>query len=185
MGGVGTQVALLRVRTLGDPILRSASAPVATFDDEFESFIQDMFDTMDDAPGVGLAAPQVGRAVRAFVYDARDEDEPARGAMINPTIVWMSEDTEEMEEGCLSIPDTYFPVERARAVRVEAVDLRGAPITAAAEGFLARIFQHEIDHLAGVLFIDRLAPELRKEAMRMLRDQDFGMAPPPRPRRAL
>lgn len=178
-------MALLRLRTLGDPILRSPSAEVTTFDADLASFADDMLETMDDAPGVGLAAPQVGRAVRLFVYDARDEDEPARGSMVNPTIVWMSEETEEMEEGCLSIPDTYFPVVRSVAVRVEAVDLTGSPLEVEAQGFLARIFQHEIDHLDGILFIDRLAPELRKEAMRALRDQDFGMAPPSRPRRAL
>ncbi|HJT38279.1 MAG TPA: peptide deformylase, partial [Actinomycetota bacterium] len=91
-------------------------------------------------------------------------------------------ETEEAEEGCLSLPGTYYPVTRATMVKVRAQGVEGAPIEKDAEGFLARIFQHEIDHLDGILFIDRLTPELRKEAMKALRDQDFGMSPPPRPK---
>jgi peptide deformylase len=171
-------VALLTIRTLGDPILRSKAAPVTVFDDELRRLADDMHETMKAAPGVGLAASQVGRLVRMFVYDAGDEGES--GTMVNPEIVWMSDETQEAEEGCLSLPGTYYPVTRALAVRVRAQDVTGTEIEREAEEFLARIFQHEIDHLDGILFIDRLAPELRKEAMKALREQDFGMSPPPR-----
>jgi len=171
-------VAILTIRTLGDPILRSKATPVTAFDDDLAQLASDMHETMRAAPGVGLAASQVGRLVRVFVYDSGDEGE--RGTLVNPEIVWASEETEEAEEGCLSLPGTYYPVTRAIAVKVRAQELSGVPIEKEAEGFLARIFQHEIDHLDGILFIDRLAPELRKEAMKALRDQDFGMSPPPR-----
>jgi peptide deformylase len=129
------------------------------------------------APGVGLAAPQVGKLIRMFVYDDGDEHS---GALCNPVIVWASPETTEAEEGCLSIPGTYFPVTRATSVRVEAFRVDGSPVTLEAQDFLARIFQHEIDHLDGIMFIDRLEPELRKAAQRALMDQDFGLRPPPR-----
>jgi peptide deformylase len=170
-------VAILTIRTLGDPILRSKAAPVTAFDDELRRLADDMHETMESR-GVGLAAPQVGRMVRMFVFDSGEEGE--RGTLVNPEIVWMSEETEEAEEGCLSIPGTYYPVTRALAVKVRAHDITGRDVERDAEGFLARIFQHEIDHLDGILFIDRLDPALRKEAMKALRDQDFGMSPPPR-----
>jgi peptide deformylase len=171
-------VALLTIRTLGDPILRSKASRVTVFDDDLAQLAADMHETMRAAPGVGLAASQVGRLLRMFVYDTGDEGES--GALVNPEIVWASEETVEAEEGCLSLPGTYYPVMRALAVTVRAQDVNGAPVQKEGEGFLARIFQHEIDHLDGILFIDRLAPELRKEAMKALRDQDFGMTPPPR-----
>ena len=173
-------MAILTIRTLGDPILRSKAAAVSLFDDELAQLASDMHETMRAAPGVGLAATQVGRLIRMFVYDSGDEGES--GTLVNPEITWMSEETEEAEEGCLSLPGTYYPVTRARAVKVRAQDVTGAAVEKEGEGFLARIFQHEIDHLDGILFIDRLAPELRKEAMKALRDQDFGMSPPPRPK---
>ena len=171
-------MAILTIRTLGDPILRSKASPVTIFDDDLAQLSADMHETMRAAPGVGLAATQVGRLLRMFVYDSGDDGE--QGTLVNPEITWTSEETEEAEEGCLSLPGTYYPVTRATAVRVRAQDTTGAPIEKEAEGFLARIFQHEIDHLDGILFIDRLAPEFRKEAMKALRDQDFGMSPPPR-----
>jgi peptide deformylase len=169
-------VAKLEILTLGNPVLRSKCAPVSQFDADLATLASDMLETMRAAPGVGLAAPQVGRLIRLFTFD--DGDEHA-GALCNPEIVERSEETNEAEEGCLSIPGTYFPVVRHTMVRVRATDVGGAPVTVEGEGFLARIFQHEIDHLDGILFIDRLAPELRKEAQRMLLDQDFGLRPPP------
>ena len=171
-------MAILSIRTLGDPILRSKATPVTSFDAELAQLALDMHETMRAAPGVGLAASQVGRLLRMFVYDSGDDGES--GTLVNPEITWFSEETVEAEEGCLSLPGTYYPVTRAVAVKVRAQDVAGAPVEKEAEGFLARIFQHEIDHLDGILFIDRLAPELRKEAMKALRDQDFGMNPPPR-----
>jgi peptide deformylase len=148
------------------------------FDDDLAQLAADMHETMQAAPGVGLAASQVGRLLRMFVYDTGEEGES--GSLVNPEIIWASAETVEAEEGCLSLPGTYYPVTRAVAVKLRAQDVTGAPMEKDGEGFLARIFQHEIDHLDGILFIDRLAPELRKEAMKALRDQDFGMTPPPR-----
>jgi peptide deformylase len=171
-------VAILTIRTLGDPILLSKAPRVTVFDDDLAQLAADMHETMRAAPGVGLAATQVGRLLRMFVYNSGDEGES--GTLVNPEIIWSSEETEEAEEGCLSLPGTYYPVTRAVAVKVRAQDVTGAPVEKMAEAFLARIFQHEIDHLDGILFIDRLAPDLRKEAMKAIRDQDFGMTPPPR-----
>ena len=169
------------IHTLGDPILRSKATPVTLFDDELAQLAADMHETMESR-GVGLAATQVGRLIRMFVYNSGEEGE--KGTLVNPEITWMSDETEEAEEGCLSIPGTYYPVTRALKVKVRAQDITGKPIEVEGEGFLARIFQHEIDHLDGILFIDRLEPELRKEAMKALRDQDFGMSPPPRTKAA-
>lgn len=171
-------MAILTIRTLGDPILRSKAATVTSFDADLAQLALDMHETMRAAPGVGLAASQVGRLLRMFVYDSGDDGES--GSLVNPEIIWSSAETVEAEEGCLSLPGTYYPVTRAVAVTVRAQDVSGAAVEKEAQDFLARIFQHEIDHLDGILFIDRLAPELRKEAMKALRDQDFGMAPPPR-----
>jgi peptide deformylase len=170
-------MAVLRVRVLGDPILRAKAAPVTGFDDALKRLADDMLDTMDEAPGVGLAAPQVGHSIQMFVYDTGEEGE--RGGLCNPTITWMSEETIEMEEGCLSIPGITVEVTRPEAIRVEAQTLDGEPVTIETGGFRARVFQHEIDHLNGVLFIDHLPKEVRKQAMAALRDQDFGLAPRP------
>lgn len=166
-------MALLKVRILGDPILRAKASPVAAFDAKLEQLVADMLETMDEAPGVGLAAPQVGISTRLFVYDSGEPGE--RGALANPEIVWASDELVEMEEGCLSIPDAYFPVTRPAAVTVEAVRPDGSPIRIEADDVLARIFQHEIDHLDGILFIDHLPKDLRKQAMAALRDQDMGL----------
>lgn len=169
-------MALLTVRTIGDPVLRSKASPVTNFDASLADLSRDMHETMDAAPGVGLAAPQVGRPVRMFVFNDRDGEV---GTLCNPVITWMSDETEEMEEGCLSIPGQYYPVTRAVDIIVEAQTIEGIAFTAEAHGYLARIFQHETDHLDGILFIDRLDPDIRKEAMRSLRGQDFGMTPKP------
>ncbi len=166
---------LLDIRTFGDPVLRTPALPVTDFDDRLASLAADMQETMKAAPGVGLAAPQVGVPRRLFVFDSGEE----AGAYANPEIVWRSEDTQEGEEGCLSIPGIYFPVTRAMSVRVTAQLVDGTPIEREAEGFLARIFQHEIDHLDGVLFVDRLDPERRREAMRTIREAELGIAAPP------
>lgn len=181
MGGAGSKVAILPILTVGDPVLRSKAKQVESFDVALATLAADMHETMAAAPGVGLAAPQVGRPIRLFTFDSGEH----MGALVNPEIVWFSDETEEAEEGCLSVPGMYFPVARALRVRVHAQDLSGEGVEQEGEGLLARIFQHEIDHLDGILFIDRLAPELRREAMRHLRDQDFGMTKPPRSARAL
>ena len=173
----------LDIRKFGDPILRSPASAVTEFDDKLAALAADMRETMLAAPGVGLAAPQVGVPRRLFTFDSGEE----AGAYANPEVVWRSEETQEGEEGCLSIPGIYFPVVRAMRVRVKAQELDGSPIDREAEGFLARIFQHEIDHLDGVLFVDRLDPERRREAMRTIREAELGLsgAPPGDPARAL
>lgn len=164
---------VLQIRTFGDPVLRSPALDVVEFDERLETLASDMRETMLAAPGVGLAAPQVGIPRRLFTFDAGEE----AGAYANPEIVWSSEETQEGEEGCLSIPGVYFPVVRAMKVRVRAQTLDAEPVEREAEGFLARIFQHEIDHLAGTLFVDRLDAEHRREAMRLIREAELGLAP--------
>lgn len=165
----------LDIRKFGDPILRSPASAVTQFDDTLVALAADMRETMLAAPGVGLAAPQVGVPRRLFTFDAGEE----AGAYANPKVVWRSEETQEGEEGCLSIPGIYFPVVRAMRVRIHGQELDGAGFEREAEGFLARIFQHEIDHLDGVLFVDRLDSERRREAMRTIREAELGLAPPP------
>src|SRR3989442_9950439 len=142
---------VLDIRRFGDPVLRSPAMSVVEFDDRLRSLASDMRETMLAAPGVGLAAPQVGVPRRLFTFDSGEEE----GAFANPEIVFRSEETVEAEEGCLSLPGIYYPVTRSLAVRVRAQALDGTPVEREAEGFVARIFQHEIDHLDGVLFLDR------------------------------
>ena len=174
---------LLDIRRFGDPILRTPALAVVDFDGGLTALAADMAETMLAAPGVGLAAPQVGVPRRLFTFDSGEE----AGAFANPEIVWGSDEKQEGEEGCLSIPGIYFPVERALRVHVRAQLLDGSPVEREAEGFLARIFQHEIDHLDGVLFVDRLDAEHRREAMRLIREAELGLAagPPADPARAL
>jgi peptide deformylase len=149
------------LRYLGDPVLRRKAAPVTELTAELSLLIRDMFDTMYEEDGVGLAAPQVGDARRVIVVDPREPDVPPF-ALINPVIVEFSDETERGEEGCLSIPGLREVVERSIAVRVEALDRDGAPVTIEAAGLLARILQHEVDHLDGILFLDRVSPLKRK-----------------------
>jgi peptide deformylase len=175
-------MAVLEIRKFGDPVLRSPALPVVEFAARLAGLANDMRETMLAAPGVGLAAPQVGVPRRLFTFDSGEES----GAFANPEIIWRSEETQEGEEGCLSIPGVYFPVLRAMQVRVRAQTIEGETIEHSAEAFLARIFQHEIDHLDGVLFVDRLDAEHRREAMRAIREADLGLASAPQsPRSAL
>jgi peptide deformylase len=149
------------LRYLGDPILRQVAVPVKEMNSELRTLVADMFDTMYAEEGVGLAAPQVGVGERIIVVDARDsESKPF--ALINPGIVAASDDVDRAEEGCLSIPGLKEIVERPVAVRVEGLDLEGRSVTIEAEGFLARVLQHEIDHLDGILFFDRVSALKRK-----------------------
>ncbi|MBX6365118.1 MAG: peptide deformylase [Gemmatimonadetes bacterium] len=154
-------MAIREIRILGDPVLRQKAEPLAAVDPETRQLIADMFDTMYDADGVGLAAPQVGVARRVIVVDPRDENvQPF--ALVNPVIVELGRELARGEEGCLSIPGVKDIVERPATVVVEALDREGAPVHIAAEGLLARVLQHEIDHLDGILFFDRLSPLKRK-----------------------
>jgi peptide deformylase len=166
-------MAELEIRIFGDPVLRQKAREVDKLTDAHGRLVDDMIETMRAAPGVGLAGPQIGVVERIFVYEVEDDV----GAIVNPTIVSRSPETQVDDEGCLSLPGLLYPVERHSSVRVEGLDRAGEPISKEAEGLLARVFQHEIDHLDGVLFVDRLPPELRRRAMRELTQQSLGLAP--------
>ena len=143
---------------LPDPRLRLKSAPVDKIDDEVRRLADDMLETMYDAPGVGLAAIQIGEPRRLVTIDTAKKDEERRPiVLVNPEIVWASEETSAYEEGCLSIPEYYEEVERPARVKVRYTDLDGKAVEVEAEGLLATVVQHEIDHLDGVLFIDHLS----------------------------
>ena len=159
-------MSVMPIRTLGDPVLREAATPVETFDDALRGLADDMFETMYAAPGVGLAANQVGLRMACFVYDDR---EGHSGFVANPELS-EPEDEETIEEGCLSIPGPYHPAVRALRVRLRGAALDGSPLDLRAEGLLARIFQHETDHLEGMLYIDRLDESGRRDVMRQLRE---------------
>jgi len=148
---------------LPDPRLRLKSAPVDKIDDEVRRLADDMLETMYDAPGVGLAAIQIGEPRRLVTIDTAKKDEERRPiVLVNPEIVWASEETSTYEEGCLSIPEYYEEVERPARVKVRYTDLDGKTVEVEAEGLLATVVQHEIDHLDGVLFIDHLS-RLKRE----------------------
>jgi peptide deformylase len=168
------EAALANVRQMGDPVLRTRAVPVTVFDDQLAAQIDWMRGVMDDAYGIGLAATQVGSLSRALVY--RVENESPTTALINPRVEWHSEDTEVAEEGCLSISGIRVDVERWLHVRVGGVDERGAAQTIEASGLEARVLQHEIDHLDGVLMLDRAGRAERREAMRAWRERQQAAA---------
>jgi peptide deformylase len=160
--------ALAQIRSFGDPVLRTRARPIERFDEALRQEVERMGHLMDDAIGVGLAATQVGVVHRLLVY--RVQQEAALAALINPEIEWSGRDTEAMEEGCLSLPGVLVEVDRPIHVRVRAQNEFGEPILIEASGLEARVIQHEIDHLDGVLILDRTSREERKEAMRILRE---------------
>jgi peptide deformylase len=160
--------ALAHVRKFGDPVLRTKARPVERFDDTLRDEVRRMGELMVDAIGVGLAANQVGVLNRVLVY--RIHPQAPLAALINPEIEWSGNEEEILEEGCLSLPAVHVDVERPVNVRVRAVDEYGEPITIEASGLEARVIQHEIDHLDGVLVLDRISRQQRKEAMRALRE---------------
>ncbi|HEY8596277.1 MAG TPA: peptide deformylase [Devosiaceae bacterium] len=146
-----------------DPRLRAVAEPVAHVDDDLRATIRDMFDTMYDAPGIGLAGPQIGLMKRVVVVDvAKEDEEPAPFAMINPEILWVSEEIRVHEEGCLSIPEFYEEVERPDRCRVRYLNEQGETVEREADGVLSTCIQHEIDHLNGKLFIDYIS-RLKRE----------------------
>jgi peptide deformylase len=160
--------ALAHVRKLGDPVLRATALPVERFDADLQAEIERMGVLMHDALGVGLAATQLGVLHRVLVFRAYPEDPLT--ALVNPEMTWMSEELETAEEGCLSLPSVHVEVERSARVHVQARDANGEEIELDAEGLEARIIQHEIDHLNGVLILDRISRQARKEAMRTMRE---------------
>jgi peptide deformylase len=172
-------MAIRPIVLLGDPVLRTPAAPVEAFDDELRSLVSDMFETMYHAEGVGLAAPQIGLSHRVLVIDTRKDDDPDRGrvALINPEIVAVSRETDKASEGCLSIPGLEEFVERPAVVEVRGLDPEGREVSIEADDLLSRALQHEIDHLDGVLFIDRVSPLKRRillKKWRKLLEEDDG-----------
>jgi peptide deformylase len=166
--------ALAHVRKLGDPILRTKARPVERFDGALRDEVRRMAMLMEDALGIGLAAPQVGISHRLLVY--RVEPESPTVALVNPQVEWSSRDEEISEEGCLSLPFVHVDVERPIAVLVRARDEHGAELVVEATGLEARVIQHEIDHLDGVLILDRTSREQRKAAMRAMREAEQAAA---------
>ena len=164
-------MAVLPIRNFPDPVLRQRAAEVTEVTDVHRRLVRDMIDTMREAPGVGLAGPQVGVLERIFVWEVDDE----YGAVFNPEIVKHSDEKIVDTEGCLSLPGLTYDVERSLQVTVRGVDENGEEIEIEGDDLLARVFQHEIDHLDGVLFIDHLSEEDRKEALRILRDRALGL----------
>jgi peptide deformylase len=156
-------VSILDLRVLGDPILRQETKVVAEVTDDIRRLIDDMFETMHAAKGIGLAAPQVGRSERVAVVDVEGGKQAI--ALVNPEIVSSGNETEKSEEGCLSIPDVFGDVERPSTVVVRALDRNGEPFEIAGAALLARCMQHEIDHLHGKLFIDHLSILKRRSAL--------------------
>jgi peptide deformylase len=166
--------ALRLVRKLGDPILKTKARPVERFDAELRDEVARMAVLMHDALGIGLAAPQVGISHRVLVY--RVEPDSPTVALVNPRVEWSSRDQEISEEGCLSLPLVHVDVERPVAVLVHAQDEHGAELVVEATGLEARVIQHEIDHLDGILILDRTTREQRKAAMRALREAEQAAA---------
>jgi peptide deformylase len=162
------RAALAQVRKFGDPVLKTRARPVDCFDDALRTEITRMGELMIDALGVGLAATQVGVLHRVLVYRVQQQSPVL--ALVNPEIEWSGGETETMEEGCLSLPAVLVDVERAVHVRVRGFDPYGEPILIEASGLEARVIQHEMDHLDGVLILDRTSRDQRKEAMRALRE---------------
>ncbi|MDH3958047.1 MAG: peptide deformylase [Actinomycetota bacterium] len=165
------------IRLFGDPVLRTPAAPVETFDKELRTLVADLTDTMMDAPGVGLAAPQIGVSLRVFTYWVDDEV----GYLINPSLD-LSDEEQDGEEGCLSLPGLTFDTTRAMRVVARGMNMHGEPMTIEGSELLARCVQHETDHLDGILFIDRLDTETRKAAMKEIRESEWFGQPAPQVR---
>ncbi|WP_144792630.1 peptide deformylase [Kocuria palustris] len=156
------------IRTIGDPILRSAADPVRRFDAELLTLVDDMFETMRDVDGVGLAAPQIGVGLQVFVYDVEGDS----GVFVNPELE-LGDEEQEGGEGCLSVPGLGFDTPRRSRARVRGLDEHGQARELEAEGLLARCLQHEHDHLQGVLYVNRLEGQARREAWRRIRAGDY------------
>jgi peptide deformylase len=161
-------VAIQPIRLFGDPVLRTPAAPVTDFDKELRALVSDLTDTMMDAPGVGLAAPQIGVGLRVFTYWVDEEV----GHLVNPDLT-LTEEEQDGDEGCLSIPGLAFPCVRAYGVVAKGFNMYGDPVVIEGTELLARCIQHETDHLDGILFVDRLDREQRKLAMKAIREAEW------------
>ena len=167
-------MAIQPIRLFGDPVLRKPAIEVVDFDKELRKLIADLTDTMLEAPGAGLAAPQIGVGLRAFTWNVDGEV----GHLVNPRLE-LSQEIQDGPEGCLSIPGLTIDCRRALSVVAHGFDMYGEPVTISGSDYLARAIQHETDHLDGVLFVDRLDPEARKAAMKAIRESDwFGLEKP-------
>lgn len=168
-------MAVLPIVTIPDPLLKQVSKPVEKVDDKLRQLMDDMLETMYDAPGIGLAAIQVGQPIRVLVIDLGDKDGDTRGDspnprfFVNPEIVWTSENLAEYNEGCLSVPEQYAVVDRPAECHLKYLDYDGNEQLLKADGLLATCIQHEMDHLEGILFIDHLSPLKRKMILKKLR----------------
>ncbi len=167
-------MAIQPIRLFGDPVLRQRASEVTDFDRELRRLVADLTDTMVAAPGAGLAAPQIGVGLRVFTWHVDGE----LGHLVNPTLE-LSEEQQDGAEGCLSIPELTFECLRALSVVANGFDMYGEPVTIHGSELLARAIQHETDHLDGVLFVDRLDTDTRKQAMKAIRDSEwFGLEKP-------
>lgn len=167
-------MAVQPIRLFGDPVLRTAADPVTVFDKELRVLVKDLTETMMDAPGAGLAAPQIGVSLRVFTYFVDGEV----GHLVNPDLD-LSEEQQDGTEGCLSLPGLTYDTKRAFGVVAKGFNMHGDPVTIEGTELLARCIQHETDHLDGILFIDRLDREQRKAALRAIREAEWaGQAPP-------
>lgn len=162
------------VRLFGDPVLRQEASPVVDFDRQLRRLVADLHDTLYDQDGAGLAAVQVGVLQRVFVWHAEEGEE---GHLVNPVLEFPDEELQDGPEGCLSIPGIYFDTKRRLHTIAKGYDVHGRPLQVVGEGRTARVLQHETDHLDGVLFIDHLDPEARKEAKRAIREAEWNQPP--------
>ncbi|MGH3664141.1 MAG: peptide deformylase [Micromonosporaceae bacterium] len=158
-----------QIRLFGDPVLRTPADPVVDFDKELRKLVKDLTDTLIEAGGAGLAAPQLGVGLRVFVFDVDD----VLGHIVNPDLSFPDEDEQDGPEGCLSIPGLYYDTKRRMNVVAKGFNLHGDPMQLVGTGMMARCVQHETDHLDGVLFLDRLDKATRKQAMREIREADW------------
>lgn len=162
------------IRLFGDPVLRTPAQPVTTYDKELRTLVRDLTETLIDAAGAGLAAPQIGVGLRVFVYDV----DGVLGHVINPSLD-LSDEQQDGDEGCLSFPGMFYPTKRAMRAVAKGWNMHGDPVVIEGTEMLARCVQHETDHLDGILFIDRLDPEQRKLAMRAIREAEWAGEPQP------
>jgi peptide deformylase len=161
-----------KIRYFGDPILKTPAAPVTRFGKSLRALIDDLMDTVALPGRAGLAAPQIGVGLRAFSYNI----DGRTGYVLNPELAEVSAARQADDEGCLSVPGLYFPTTRAISATVRGVDARNQPIVVSGEGEMARCLQHEVDHLNGILYLDRLDAQTRKQAMRQVRQSDWFLA---------
>ncbi|WP_203658774.1 peptide deformylase [Actinocatenispora rupis] len=173
----GGQVRPLRL--FGDPVLRTACDPVASFDAELRRLVRDLTSTLADERGAGLAAPQIGVSARVFVFDVPGPDGRVSGHLVNPGLDFPDDEEQDGAEGCLSIPGLYFDTKRRQNVAAKGFNAYGDPVQVVGNGMMSRCLQHETDHLDGVLFVDRLDTETRRAAMRAIRTAEWYGEPAP------